>query len=95
MVRRTDEDDVEVLLLEHLAVVGVGARPLPGLLPLAGDLDGPGEHVLVRVADGDDLDRRDLDQAPQVALAVPTGADEADPPGLLRGKGRRQVGGGG
>jgi hypothetical protein len=64
-------------------------------LALAGDLDGPGEHVLIRVADGNDLDRGDLHQAPQVAFAVPTCADEADPSGLLCGKGRRQVGGGG
>ena len=39
---------------------------------------GLGEHLLVDVAERDDLDRRDLDQPEQVALAVPAGADQAD-----------------
>ena len=42
-------------------------------------LGGLGEHLLVDVAERDDLDRRDLDQPEQVALAVPAGADQADP----------------
>ncbi len=50
MIWRTDEHDVEVLRLEHLAVIVVGPRLLLRLLPLAGDLDGFGEHVLVGIA---------------------------------------------
>ncbi len=59
VVGRADEHEVKVFFLEHLAVIGVGARLLLRLLPLAGDLDGFGEHVLVGIADGDDLHRRD------------------------------------
>ena len=57
-------------------------------------LGGLGEHLLVDVAERDDLDRRDLDQPEQVGLAVPAGADQADPLSHL-GKlcnGRRQPG---
>ena len=82
MIRRTDEHDVEVLRLEHLAVIVVGARLFPGLLSLAGDLDGFGEHVLVRIADGDDFDGRHLNEAPEVAFAIPARADQPDAPGL-------------
>ena len=86
MVGRGDQDDVEVLLLEHLAVVGVGARRLLRRLPVGDDLGGLGEHLLVDVAQRDDLDRRDLDQPEQVGLAVPAGADQADPLRLRGGR---------
>ena len=86
MVRRADQHDVEVLLLEHLAVIAVGARLLLGLLPLAGDLHRLGEHVLVGIADGDDFDRRDLDEPPQIAFAVPARADQADAFGFVSGE---------
>src|SRR6266850_6988237 len=82
MVRRADEHDVEVLLLEHLAIVPVSARLLLRLLPLARNLHGFGEHVFIRIADGNDLDGCDLNQSPQVTLAIPAGADQADAPGL-------------
>ena len=68
VVGRGDQDDVEVLLLEHLAVVGVGPRRLLRGLARGDHLGGLGEHLLVDVAERDDLDRRDLDQAEQVAL---------------------------
>ncbi len=50
VVWRGDEDDVEVLLLEHVAVVVVGARLLLGGLPRRHDVGGVGEHLLVHVA---------------------------------------------
>jgi len=95
MIRRTDQDDVEILLLEHLAVIVVSARLLPGLLPLAGNLYCLSEHVLVRVADGNNLDWRDLDQPPQITLAVPTGADEPDAPRFFSGEGGGHIAGSG
>ena len=82
MVRGTDEHDVEVLLLEHLATIRVGARFLLRFLPLAGDLHGAREHLLVHVTNRDDLDRRDLDEPPEVALSIPAGADQTDPLGF-------------
>ena len=41
--------------------------------------------LLVDVAQRDDLDRGDLDEAEQVALAVPAAADEPDAQRLLGG----------
>ncbi len=78
MVGRGDQHDVEVLLLEHLAVVAVGPGLLVRCLPRRHHLGGLGEHPLVDVAERDDLDRRHLEQAEQVAFAVPAAADQAD-----------------
>jgi hypothetical protein len=44
---------------------------------------GLGEHLLVDVAERDDLDRRNLDQPQQVALAIPAGADQPNPRPLV------------
>ena len=90
VVGRGDQDDVQVLLLEHLAIVGIGARGLLRGLARGGHLGGMGEHLLVDVAEGNDLDRSDLDQPEQVGLAVPAGADQPDPL-RLRGGGPRGV----
>ena len=79
VVRRRDEDEVEVPLREHRAVVAVGARRLLRRLP-RGDLRGcVGQQLLVDIAERHDFDRRHLDQAEQVALAVPAGSDQPDP----------------
>ncbi len=75
MVRRTDQHNIQVLLFQHLAVVVVAARLLLRLLPLAGEFRRAFEHVLVHVANGNHLHRRHLDEPPQIALAIPTGAD--------------------
>jgi hypothetical protein len=41
--------------------------------------------VLIGIAEGDDFDRRHLNEAPQIAGAIPAGADEADAAGLAIG----------
>ena len=74
--------DVEIPLLEHLAIVAVDARPLLRGLARGDEVGGVGHHLLVDVAERHDFDRRDLHEPQQVGLAVPAGADEADP--LLR-----------
>src|SRR5690349_8742966 len=86
MIRRADQHDIKLLLLEHLAVIAVGARRFGGLLPLAGDLDGLRQHVLVRVAKSDDFNRRNLNQPPQIALPIPPRTYQTDTPWLLRSK---------
>jgi len=54
----------------------------------AGDLvDGVVEHARIDVAHGNDLDVLDLQQAEEVAFAVPAAADEPDAEGLLFGGG--------
>ena len=68
VVRRGDQHDVEVLFLEHLAIVAVGARLLLRRLPLGHHFRGLGEHLLIDVAQRHDLDRRHLDQAEQSHL---------------------------
>ena len=73
-----DDDDVEVALLEHLPVVGVGARRLLRHLPRRDQRSGVGEHRLVDITQRDDVDGRDLDEPQEIRLAVPSGADEAD-----------------
>ena len=50
------------------------------------DVGGLGQHLLVDVAERDDLDRRDLDQPEQVALAVPAAADQPHPLGFSAGR---------
>src|SRR5439155_22260431 len=50
--------------------------------PLACDRDGLGAPVLVRSADGADFGGRHLNDAPEVAFAIPTRADQSNAPGL-------------
>jgi hypothetical protein len=56
-----------------------GARPLLRQLALGHHVGALGEEVRVGVAQRDDLDWRDLQQAEQVGLAVPAGADQGHP----------------
>ena len=86
VVGRGDQDDVEVFFLEHLAVVGERARSLLRGLAVGDDVGGLGQHLLVDVAQRDDLDRRDLDQPEQVALAVPAAADQSHALGFPAGR---------
>ncbi len=78
MVGSRDQHKVEILLLEHLAIVGIGPRRLLRRLAVADKIRSLGEHVLIDVAQRDDLDGGDLDQADQIALAIPAAADQAD-----------------
>ena len=55
------------------------------LLPPGREFGRAAEQAFVHVAERYDFDRRDLDQPPEVALAVPPGAHEPDPIGLLLG----------
>ena len=43
---------------------------------MGGNLHRTGQHLLVRVAKRDHLHRRNLEQAPEIALAIPTGPNE-------------------
>ena len=85
MVRRNNDDEVKLVLLQHRAIIVVSARLVFRGLPLAGDFHRAREHVFVGVADGYDFDRRNLIQAPEIAFAIPTRADESDATRLIRG----------
>jgi len=85
MVRAADEHDIQVLFLEHLAMIAVGAGHFLGFLPLADQLGCFGPQLLVGIAQRDDVDRCNLDQAEQVVLAVPAGTDQSDSFRPLRG----------
>src|SRR6202171_3721201 len=86
VVRRRHLDDIEVLFLEHLPVVGVCARFLSGCLTAGDNVGGVREHLLVYIAQRDHFNGSDLDQPKKVGLAVPAAADQADTPGVLVGK---------
>ncbi len=82
MIGRTDQHDVQLVGRQHLAVVAVEGGPLFGLLPLANQIGRSRQHVLVHVAQGHDFDRRNLNEAAEVGLAIPAAADKGDP-GLI------------
>ena len=86
MVGRADQHDVEILLLEHLAIVAICPRRFLRFLPVRDQFDRAGQHLLIDVAQRDHFDRRDLNQPAQIALAIPTAADQADAIGLLLGR---------
>src|SRR5580700_7424601 len=44
MVRRPDQNDVKILLLEHIPVIGVGSRPLVRCLALCCKIGSRGKH---------------------------------------------------
>ena len=85
VVGGADEHDVELVRSEHVPIVAVGPRGRPRLLSLLRDLDGAGKLVAIGVGDGRDLDRGHLHKPPEVAFAIPAGADQPDPPGLSDG----------
>ena len=95
VIRRRDLDDVEVFLLEHLAIVVVEARLLFGALAGGDEIGGLGQHLLVHVAERDDFDRCDLHQTQDVALTVPARADQTDTARLLVGIGSSEPAAGG
>ena len=78
MVGRGNEDDIEVLFLEHFPIVAIGARLFAGHLAARHHLGGAGKHVFVHVAERDDFDGRDLQEAEEVGFSIPAAADEAD-----------------
>ena len=78
VIGRGDQRDVDVLLIEQLLIVLVGARPLLRQLALGAHVGALVEQVRVGVAERHHLDRRHLQQPEQVGLAVPAGADQRD-----------------
>ena len=75
VIGRRDQDDIQVFFLEHFAIIAIGARSFFGRLAVRDHVGGAGQHLLVDVTERHDLDRRDLEQANQVALAIPAAAD--------------------
>jgi hypothetical protein len=79
VIRRSDLDDVQIALLEHLAVILINPWALLRSLPRCHDVGGLVQHLRVHVAQRDHLDRFDLNQPQQIHLPVPAGSDQADP----------------
>ena len=86
VIRRRDQDNVQILLAQHLAVVGIGARLLLRLLAAGDDVGRFGQHLLSTSHKRNHLDRRDLNQPQQIGLAVPARADQAHAAGLVVGE---------
>src|SRR6185437_4135614 len=76
MVRRADQHDVQVLLLEHLPIVGVSPRALMRFLSPRHHLRRLRKPVLIHIAQRDDFNRRNLDQPKQIILAIPSRPDQ-------------------
>ena len=79
MIRRGDQDEIQILLLQHLAIIAVSARALLRSLPCGDHVGRVRKHLLIDVAERNDLDRGDLDEAEEIGFAVPACADQADP----------------
>src|SRR5438477_5425765 len=78
MIRCADEDDVQILFLEHFAVIVVDARFLFGCLAGGNGLSRLSDHLFIHVAKRNDLHGSDLDGAKQITLAIPAAADQAN-----------------
>ena len=98
VIGRRDLHHVQIFLPEHLAVVGEQPRLLLRRLPFHRPPRRFFQVLLIDIAERDDLDRRNLHQAEQVRLAVPSAADQTDafrsivmlPPGNILGWRDRQ-----
>ena len=78
MVGRADEHDVEILLLEHLAIVAVSRGVFFDFCRWATISAAPFSMLLSTSQSDHDLDRRHLNQPQEIDLAVPPRADQAD-----------------
>ena len=99
MIGSADDDGIEVLpFVDQLAIVLVGRDLVSGLVGLLEPLHGLGDLVLVDVAQGDDLEVRQLDEIHQVISAHAAAAHQGDGDLLVGGDlfgiiGRRDPGG--
>jgi hypothetical protein len=78
VIRRVDQDEVEVFLGQQLPPVAVEARTLLRHLPRRDEIGRLVQHLAVGVTHRDDGDRRDLDHPQQIRLPVPSGPDDPD-----------------
>ncbi len=76
MVGRRDEHDVEIAFGQHFPEVAVGAWRLFRNLASGNHTGGVGKHMLVGVAQRDDLNRFNLYEPEEIGLAVPPAADQ-------------------
>ena len=73
-----DEDNIQVFFGQHCPIVFIKSRAFAGLLPLAHLIGRILEEVAIYITKGDDLYGSDLQEAKQIAFAVPARTDEAD-----------------
>ncbi len=99
MIGRGDENDVEIFLLQHLAVIccrcAASCRSAWRVAVISAACE---QHLAIDVAEGDDFDGGDLKQTEEVGFAVPAGADDSDAPAAvvgIAGGGQGQTGGAG
>ena len=79
MIGRADEHDIEIALLEHVAIVVIEAGTLlRNFWRMAARSAACGELLGIDIAERHDLDRRDLYHPEQIRLAVPAAADQAE-----------------
>ena len=83
MIWGSDLDNIQILFLQHFAVVAVRPRPLLRRLPGCDHIGALGQHSFIDVAERHHFNRRDLNEPEQIRLAVPASADQPHPPPLL------------
>ena len=73
-----NQHDVEILLRQHVLVIGVRSRTLLGNLAALKQVSRLVEHPRVHVTEGNHFDRFHVHQLQQVALAVPSRSNQPD-----------------
>src|SRR5690606_25265150 len=80
VIGRTDNYDVEIFVLQHFTMIVVSAWTLLRFLALACDFDRSRQHVFIGIANRHDFNWRDLNEPPEIALAIPARADKSYAP---------------
>ncbi|GGG90524.1 hypothetical protein GCM10007415_26300 [Parapedobacter pyrenivorans] len=75
VIRRTDKHEIQPVIGQHLPVIPIQRRDLPGSLSLTDQLSGFFQMIPIYIAHGDDIDVADLDESKKIALPVPTCSD--------------------
>ena len=92
MIGGSNEHHIQIFLRQHLPVITVGPGLLARLLPLGDQSGRVGQHAAIDIAQRNHVHRGDLNESQQIALAVPTRADQAHPQGFVLGEGRGNKG---
>ena len=90
VIRRRNQANIQTALLQHVAIVVENLRLFPGLLPRRHNIRRLRQHLRIHIAERNHLHGLNLDEPQQIDLAVPSGADQADPPRSPSGLGVRR-----
>src|SRR5262249_44611054 len=95
VVGRRHFDDIEIALFQHVAVIVEKAGALVRCLSRRDDIGGIVEHFGSDVAERESFHGGDLNEPQEIRLAIPSDADQPDPPRFGLSEGQRGRGSGG